>query len=219
MGAEQIKALPVADLAAEDAVLWLWTTNAHLPEAVEVAAAWGFTYKTCLTWARNKCAPGTGDWLRGQTEHCLVCIRGRPTVLPGRSTLLAAGPGRRRHSVKPEAFYELVEAVCPGSTVELFARRRRPGWTAWGGPELAGAEVNGNGHAGTNGMAAKAASRSRQGHDGRRAGRRVEWASEPPGEGVGGRPHKNASGPGRSDPGSLAGVPFDAARCSGDGPR
>ena len=87
MTAAQIKALPVAGLAAEDSVLWLWTTNAHLAVALEVASAWGFTYKTCLTWAKQ--CPGTGDWLRGQTEHCLVCIRGRPTVLPGRSTLLA----------------------------------------------------------------------------------------------------------------------------------
>lgn len=157
--AAQIEALPVARLAAENSVLWLWTTNAHLPEALAVAAAWGFVYRTCMTWAKQ--CPGTGDWLRGQTEHCLVCTRGRPTVLPGRSTLLTAGPGRRRHSVKPEGFYELVEAVCPGSKVELFARRRRPGWTAWGGPELVGLEVNGNGHAAaTNGTATKAASRA-----------------------------------------------------------
>jgi N6-adenosine-specific RNA methylase IME4/ParB-like chromosome segregation protein Spo0J len=158
MSAAKIKALPVARLAAEDAVLWLWTTNAHLPLALEVAAAWGFTYKTCLTWAKQ-CA-GTGDWLRGQTEHCLLCIRGRPTVKPDRSTLLVAGPGRRRHSVKPEAFYELVEAICPGAKVELFARRRRPGWTAWGGPELAGQAAKANGHAGRLGRHSSAKTRS-----------------------------------------------------------
>ena len=74
---------------------------------------------------------GTGEWLRGQTEHCLLAIRGKPVFLHGsHSTALEAA--RREHSRKPEEFYALVEATSPGSKVELFARERRNGWQAFG---------------------------------------------------------------------------------------
>lgn len=125
MTIDAIKAMPVEAMAHDDAVLWLWTTNAHLRESFEVAEAWGFTYKTTLTWVKPRM--GTGDWLRGRTEHCLLCVRGKPTItLTNQTTGLEAPAGR--HSEKPEAFYELVEAMCPGGKVELFARRKRKGW-------------------------------------------------------------------------------------------
>jgi len=129
MSIAEIKALDVGSLATDDAVLWLWTTNAHLPEAFGVAVAWGFTYKTLLTW--DKVKPGMGEWLRGLTEHCLLCIRGRPTVnLTSESTIIRETV--RRHSAKPDAFYKMVESLCPGSKVELFARQAREGWVQWG---------------------------------------------------------------------------------------
>ncbi len=129
MSLEQIKAMNVGNMAHADAVLWLWTTNAFLPDAFEVARAWGFSYKTTLTWVKRKM--GTGDWLRGQTEHCLLCVRGRPTIrLTSQTTVLVARGGR--HSAKPEEFFHLVEALCPGSKVELFSRKKRPGWAVFG---------------------------------------------------------------------------------------
>jgi N6-adenosine-specific RNA methylase IME4 len=129
MTLDQIKALQVRSLAAKDAILWLWTTNTHLPHAFEVARAWGFEYKTMLTWVKNR--PGLGDWLRGATEHCLMCVRGRPVVtLTNQSTALPAKV--REHSRKPEEFFRLVESLCPGHKVELFARERRRGWQAHG---------------------------------------------------------------------------------------
>lgn len=129
MTLDAIKALPVADMAANDAILWLWATNAFLPDAFSVATAWGFTYRTLLTWVKDKF--GTGDWLRGQTEHCLLCVRGKPVVtLTNQSTVIHSP--LREHSRKPEEFYALVEKLCPGSKVELFARERREGWHAWG---------------------------------------------------------------------------------------
>jgi N6-adenosine-specific RNA methylase IME4 len=101
--AEEIKALPVADIVHENAVLWLWTTNAHLRLAFDVIEAWGFEYKTILTWVKN--GIGTGDWLRGQTEHCLLATRGIPVFLKGQaSTALEAA--RREHSRKPEEFFD-----------------------------------------------------------------------------------------------------------------
>ena len=102
MPLEAIQKLPVGPLACDDSILWLWTTNAHLRQAFDVAAAWGFETKTVLTWVKDRF--GTGDWLRGQTEHCLLAVRGRPTVtLTNQSTVLEAPV--RDHSRKPEEFY------------------------------------------------------------------------------------------------------------------
>lgn len=125
----EIKNLPVENIVCDDAILWLWVPNAHLPDAFEVITAWGFQYKTALTWGKNRI--GVGDWLRGQRERCLFAVRGKPTVsLTNQSTLLKADI--REHSRKPEEFYSLVEALCPGSKVELFARTQREGWVSHG---------------------------------------------------------------------------------------
>jgi N6-adenosine-specific RNA methylase IME4 len=129
MTVDAICALGVGEIAHADSVLWLWSTNADLPSTLKVAAAWGFTYRTMLTWAKPHI--GIGDYLRGQTEQCLLATRGRPTLtLTNQSTLLTAP--RREHSRKPDEFYELVERLCPGSKVELFCRYPRPGWAVHG---------------------------------------------------------------------------------------
>lgn len=129
MKMDRIIALAPANRAATDCVLWLWATNAHLRAAFEVVEAWGFAYKTLLTWVKPKI--GTGDWLRGQTEHCLLCVRGRPTVrLTNQSTVIHGASGR--HSEKPNEFYAMVEKLCPGSKLEMFQRTPRKGWTGHG---------------------------------------------------------------------------------------
>ena len=136
MSIEAICAMPVMGMAADDAILWLWTTNAHIFEAADVASAWGFQPKTVLTWGKDRM--GTGEWLRGQTEHCLMCVRGKPVVTLTNQTTLLHGP-MREHSRKPDEFYSMVEALCPvpaGGRVELFSRQARPGWVG------AGAEVS-----------------------------------------------------------------------------
>ena len=136
MSIEEICAMPVESIAADNAILWLWTTNAHMYEAYAVAKAWGFTVKTILTWAKDRM--GTGDWLRGQTEHCLMCIRGKPVVTLTNQTTLLNGP-LRQHSRKPDEFYTMVDNLCPapaGGKVEMFCRQARPGWIA------AGAEIS-----------------------------------------------------------------------------
>ena len=132
MTLEEIAALPVVARAADDAVLWLWTTNAFLQPAFDICQAWGFEYRTLLTWAKNKI--GLGDWLRGQTEHCLMGSRGAPTItLSNQSTLLRADV--RDHSRKPDEFYALVEGLCPApkrGRLDMFARQARDGWRSWG---------------------------------------------------------------------------------------
>jgi N6-adenosine-specific RNA methylase IME4 len=129
MSLDEIKAMDVTSLAERDCVLWLWTTNAYLREAFDVLDAWGFEYKNVLTWVKDRF--GLGAWLRNQTEHCLLAVRGKPVWRADNwSTVLNAK--RRAHSQKPEEFYRMVEELCPGPKVELFCRDPRPGWAVHG---------------------------------------------------------------------------------------
>lgn len=129
MSTEEICALPVERLAQDDCILWLWTTNAFMRDAYRCLDAWGFREKTILTW--DKELIGLGDWLRNVTEHCILAVRGKPIVsLTNQTTIIREK--RREHSRKPEAFYALVEALCPGSKLEMFSRAPRDGWAAWG---------------------------------------------------------------------------------------
>ena len=129
MQIDEICALPVESLAHDDCILWLWTTNAHMRESYAVLDAWGFQSKTILTWAKDRI--GTGDWLRGQTEHCHLAIRGKPTILTTGQGTVIHGP-LQAHSQKPDSFYALVETICPGSKLEMFCRSPRDGWAVWG---------------------------------------------------------------------------------------
>jgi N6-adenosine-specific RNA methylase IME4 len=138
-----IKALPVADWAARDCVLLLWTTDPLLEKALEVVRAWGFTYKTIgFCWAKlNKSAPppfdersfftGLGFWTRANPELCLLATRGHPHRVSRNVRKLIVAP-RREHSRKPDAAYERIEKLCEGPYLELFARAPRPGWDSWG---------------------------------------------------------------------------------------
>ena len=130
MSIAQICAMPVAGLAHADCILWLWTTNHHMHEAFTVLDAWGFKHKTILTWVKD--GMGTGDWLRGQTEHCLMAVRGKPTVHLTNQTTVLAGP-MRAHSQKPDEFYAFVEGLCPAPRyAELFSRHQRDNWDGHG---------------------------------------------------------------------------------------
>jgi len=129
MSISEICDLEVEGLAHDDSILFLWTTNSFIHDACHVVKAWGFEQKTILTWCKSKF--GVGNWLRNQTEHCILAVRGKPVVtLTNQSTILKGGV--REHSRKPESFYELVDSLCPGSKVELFSRFERDGWVPWG---------------------------------------------------------------------------------------
>jgi N6-adenosine-specific RNA methylase IME4 len=130
MSIAQICAMPVASIAHEDCILWLWVTNAHMREAFEVIDAWGFEQKSILTWIKDQM--GIGNWLRGQTEHCMLAVRGKPTVvLTNQTTALHASRGA--HSEKPDAFFDLVEALCPAPRYAyLFSRSARTSWDGHG---------------------------------------------------------------------------------------
>ena len=136
MNTEDICALPVADVADNDAHLYLWTTNAFMREAHEVAEAWGFRQKTILTWCKVK-PDGTpsmkmGYYFRGATEHCLFAVRGKMRLNVRNLPTAFLWPRIGQHSRKPDSFFEMVETATPGPRLELFARRPREGWVTLG---------------------------------------------------------------------------------------
>jgi N6-adenosine-specific RNA methylase IME4 len=129
MTLDVIKRLAVQSVADEDAHLWLWVTNATLHVGREVMDVWGFTYKSCLTWVKPRL--GLGAYLRNMTEHCLFGVRGcLPIQFKAQPSWLIAPV--QDHSNKPEEQYAIIERCSPGPYLELFARRKRPGWHAWG---------------------------------------------------------------------------------------
>lgn len=129
---KDICALPVQDVATDDAVLLMWTTSAHLAKSLEVIEAWGFEYLSNLAWVKDRI--GLGYYVR--TKHELLLIAGRGARLTPEpadrppSVLLAP---RLAHSQKPVEIYDLIERMYPDfPKIELFARATRPGWDAWG---------------------------------------------------------------------------------------
>ncbi len=139
MTLDQIKSMRVADIAADNAHLYLWTTNTYLEAAFEVARLWGFSYRTTITWGKvqkkNRSVPSmkVGYYYRGATEHCLFCVRGSLPLQcksPASSTLFIHE--RERHSSKPVAFMDIVKTYSPSPRIELFARRCSPGFDSWG---------------------------------------------------------------------------------------
>jgi N6-adenosine-specific RNA methylase IME4 len=129
MSLERITAMPVADLAEDDAHLWLWVTNATLRHGYDVAEAWGFTVRSPLTWVKFRL--GLGNYLRNSTEHLLFATRGRAPVLFRSQPTWIQAPVQD-HSHKPQEQYALIERISAGPYLELFARRHQPGWDAWG---------------------------------------------------------------------------------------
>jgi N6-adenosine-specific RNA methylase IME4 len=136
MTVDEIKALQVP--AADNAHLYLWTTNGYLREAFDVVKAWGFQYSTTLVWAKNVMGGGLGGAFGISTEYVLFCRRGslKAHGRVGGTWFNWKRPyderGKPRHSAKPANFYALVEDVSPGPYLELFAREKRPGWHVWG---------------------------------------------------------------------------------------
>jgi N6-adenosine-specific RNA methylase IME4 len=129
MTQDELKALPVPDRAEDNCILFAWTTNAFIEDALELGRHWGFGLKTMLTWAKDRM--GNGDWLRGKTEHCLMFVKGSPIVTLTNQTTLLSAPVRE-HSRKPDEFYALVESLCPGTKLDMFAREAREGFVLWG---------------------------------------------------------------------------------------
>ena len=143
----EIAALPVAEVTAATAHLYLWVPNALLPEGLQVLRDWGFTYKSNIVWHKvrrdgGSDGRGVGFYFRNVTELILFGTKGRNarTLAPGRSQVNYVASRKREHSRKPDEQYPLIESCSPGPYLELFGRGVRMGWATWGNQANAGYE-------------------------------------------------------------------------------
>lgn len=135
MKVKDIMALDVP--SADNAHLYLWVTNNFLPDGLKVMEAWGFKYKTMITWVKDRF--GLGQYFRGQTEHCLFGVKG---MIPYKIVEEKRQQGvtffsatRKEHSQKPDEMRQLIEKVSDRegfNKLEMFAREASPGWDLWG---------------------------------------------------------------------------------------
>jgi N6-adenosine-specific RNA methylase IME4 len=139
MKLDEIMALPIGELTALTAHLYLWCPNAMLPEGLAVMKAWGFTYKSNIVWHKvrkdgGSDGRGVGFYFRNVTELILFGIRGKNarTLAPGRRQVNLLATRKREHSRKPDEQYGIIEACSAGPYLELFARGMREGWATWG---------------------------------------------------------------------------------------
>ncbi len=148
MSFDDMAALPVGARAAKDCALFMWVVGSHLTEAIALADAWGFTFKTdAFYWVKQRLIEadqadlftndlpeprmGFGYWTRKQVEPCWLFTRGKPRRI-GKGVRQVILEPRREHSRKPDCQYGRIESLVDGPYLELFARTTRPGWTAWG---------------------------------------------------------------------------------------
>jgi N6-adenosine-specific RNA methylase IME4 len=139
LGLDQIATLPVGEITAPVAHLYLWVPNALLPEGLTVMQAWGFQYKSNIIWHKRRKdggsdGRGVGFYFRNVTEMLLFGVRGKNarTLAPGRRQVNYIGSRKREHSRKPDEQYQIIEGCSPGPYLELFARGIRSGWAVWG---------------------------------------------------------------------------------------
>lgn len=128
--------LPVEEVVAKDAALFMWVVDSHFEEALQLGKAWGFEFRTCaFVWMKSRPGGyphiGMGFWSRKVCEQMWLFTRGRPKRLSKGVSQLIHCP-RGAHSAKPDQQYPLIEALVGGPYLEMFARSQRPGWIAWG---------------------------------------------------------------------------------------
>ena len=140
MSVGEIADMPVSEIAAADAHLYVWTTQRYIWEMREIIRSWGFEPSTILTWAKPPTGFALGGAFGKASEFCVFAKRGHLEAL-SRTNRDWWEWSRGEHSAKPEAFMDIVEQVSPGPYVELFSRRARLGWDVWGNESLAGGEV------------------------------------------------------------------------------
>lgn len=141
----EIATLPVPELAAENAWLWLWVTNGRvdkkhvcIEEGLRLMREWGFNFNASITWAKGSGIPCFAPYMY-VTEICLFGYRGRLGVNDGiikasqLQTLHTAS--RTRHSEKPITMYQDINRIFPGPRLDMFSRRRIEGWEQWGAEE------------------------------------------------------------------------------------
>jgi N6-adenosine-specific RNA methylase IME4 len=128
---DKIGELAVPDLAPPDGHLFLWTTNRYVRDAYDIAQAWGYKPSQLLVWCKPPRGIGPGGIFSNTAEFVVYARRGSPGYKERVDSTWWSWP-RAGHSVKPDAFQDLIEGALEGPYLEMFARRDRPGWTVWG---------------------------------------------------------------------------------------
>lgn len=156
MNIEDICKLPIKEIAADDCILFLWTTYPMLQEAMQLINAWGFKYKTiAFQWIKlNKSVDnplfiqkkniffGLGRWTRGNTEPCLIAVKGKPKRINNKISQIILEP-IGKHSKKPDIVRDkIVQLVGDLPRVELFARNTTDGWDVWGNEVESDLQIN-----------------------------------------------------------------------------
>lgn len=129
MPLDRIKAMPIAELCEDDSHLYIWVPNGLLPEGLDVIKAWGFTFRSPIYWIKPRL--GLGNYIRNASETCLFATRGHAPVRFRAQPNWLFAP-QQEHSHKPEEQYAVIERLSYDPYLELFARRRQPGWDVWG---------------------------------------------------------------------------------------
>lgn len=138
MSVEDLCKLPVGHLAAPDSAMFMWATWPTLPDALRVLHEWGFRYVNCaFDWVKvNKIAPtpfvGLGHWTRGNSEPCLLGVRGKPHRVDAAVQQIVCAPVGRHSAKPPEVRDRIIRLMGDRPAIELFARERTPGWDCWG---------------------------------------------------------------------------------------
>lgn len=147
MSDDEIKNIPINDIAAKDSILFLWTTLPKLPIAIEVIKSWGFTYKSIgFCWIKtnkiqtNKLFFGMGHYTRSNAEICLLAVKGKPKVNSHSVHSVVMAP-IGKHSKKPDEVRDrIVQLMGDLSRIEIFSREQHDGWTCIGN-EMDGRDV------------------------------------------------------------------------------
>src|SRR3989344_4214208 len=130
---EELMRIPIQEIAKDDCLLFMWTSNPHLAQAIKLADAWGFEYKT-VAFVWDKMNHNPGQYTLSNCELCLVFKRGRiPKPRGARNVKQLVRTPRKEHSEKPIDVIQAIEKMFPHhKRIELFARNKIDGWTAWG---------------------------------------------------------------------------------------
>ena len=129
MTLEEVAKFDLERWVGEECHLYLWVTDAYVGHAYRVTDAWGFQAKTTLVWVKDRI--GMGNYYRHQHELCIFAVKGNKRLLRMNASTVFTAPVTR-HSAKPDEFYRLVESCSPGPYLDVFARRKRPGWDVFG---------------------------------------------------------------------------------------
>lgn len=140
MSVEEVKRMPIGDFMADNSHIWMWVGNQTLRIGFSILEAWGYSPKSVYTWCKLRM--GLGVYLRNGTEHAILGVRGHAPVKFKAQINWGIFPVQD-HSHKPEEFHKIVERVSPGPYVELFARRKMPGWDVWGNEVESDLEIPG----------------------------------------------------------------------------